>query len=67
MRLKGGSFSATLVQVTGRSPWVGHPIIEASGIFLLAGRLLATFDPEGNRVSIDFTGNVADLCAQLAT
>jgi hypothetical protein len=58
---------SSFFQVTGRSPWVGHPVTEASGIFLLAGRLLATFDPEGNRVSIDFTGNVVDLCAQLAT
>lgn len=54
-------------QVTGRSPWVGHPITEASGIFLLAGQLLATFDAEGNRKSIDFDGEVVDLCAQLAS
>jgi hypothetical protein len=48
-------------QVTGRSPWVGHPITEAPGIFLIAGRLLATFDAEGNHTSIDFTGKVVDL------
>jgi hypothetical protein len=53
--------------VTGRSPWVGHPITEASGIFLLEGKLLAAFDAEGNRTSIDFTGEVVDLCAQLAS
>jgi hypothetical protein len=53
--------------VTGRSPWVGHPITEASGIFLLEGKLLAAFDAEGNRTSIDFTGEAVDLCAQLAS
>lgn len=53
-------------KVTGRSPWVGHPITEAAGIFLIKGRILATFDADGNRTSIDFTGSVVDLCARLA-
>jgi hypothetical protein len=58
--------SATF-EITGRSPWGGHPITEAPGIFLIEGRILATFDAEGNRTSIDFTGTVVDLCAQLAS
>jgi hypothetical protein len=54
-------------EITGISPWVGHPVTGAGGIFLIEGRLFVSFDAGGNRTSIDFDGNVVDVCAQLAS
>jgi hypothetical protein len=54
-------------EITGISPWVGHPVTGAGGIFLIEGRLFVTFDAGGNRTSIDFDGNVVDVCARLAS
>jgi hypothetical protein len=55
------------VMVTGHGPFVPNPITGEPGIWYLSGRVRATFDVEGNLTSIDSTGNLVDLCAQLAS
>ena len=54
------------VLVTGHGPSVPNPITGEPGIWYLSGRLTATLDPDGNTTSLDSTGQLTNLCAQLA-
>jgi hypothetical protein len=52
------------VKVTGHGP-VPNPM---AGIWYLSGgRFAATFDAEGNIMSVDSTGNLVNLCDRLAS
>lgn len=52
------------VKVTGHGP-VPNPM---AGIWYLSGgRFVATFDAEGNIMSVDSTGNLVNLCDRLAS
>ena len=69
-----GSFQARLkpdgsgsFMVTGHGPFTPNPITGEPGIWYLSGRLSATFDAEGNLTSVGLTGNLVDLCPQLAS
>jgi hypothetical protein len=56
------------VMVTGHGPFVPNPITGEPGIWYLnGGRVVATFDAEGNMTSVDATGNLVNLCALLAS
>ena len=65
LRLKpdgSGSF-----MVTGHGPFAPNPLTGQPGIWYLSGRLSATFDADENLTSVDLTGNLVDLCPQLAS
>ena len=48
-----------LVMVTGHGPFVPNPITGERGIWYLSGgRVIATFDAEGNLTSFDSTGRL---------
>jgi hypothetical protein len=62
---RDGSGSA---MVTGQGAWPdGNPITGEPGIWYQSGRVSATFDAEGNTTSINSTGILVDLCAELAS
>jgi|SRR5205823_6962080 len=63
---RDGSITVT---ITGHGPFLSNPITGEPGIWYLnGGRILATFDAEGNMTSIDATGNdLVNLCVQLAS
>jgi hypothetical protein len=62
---RDGSVTA---MVTGHGPFLSNPITGEPGIwYLTGGRLLLTFDPDGNMTSIDLRGNLVNLCTQLAS
>jgi hypothetical protein len=52
--------------VAGHGPSVPHPITGEPGIWYLSGRLHATFDADGNQTSARSTGQLINLCTQLA-
>jgi hypothetical protein len=52
--------------VTGHGPWVPNPITEEKGIWYQSGQLSATFDAQGNMVSMKSTGTLPNLCSRLA-
>src|SRR3954468_5010326 len=54
------------VQVTGHGPSFPNPITGEPGIWYLSGRLIAVLDADGNPTSMDSTGKLVNLCAQLA-
>jgi hypothetical protein len=57
-----GSFMST-----GSGPSLGNPITGEPGIWYQNGRLVITFDADGNQTSVDFTGKLVNLCPQLAS
>ncbi len=58
--------SASLI-FTGHTPFIVNPITGEPGIWYSSGQLVATFDPDGNLTSLDFTGNFVNLCDQLSS
>jgi hypothetical protein len=52
---------------TGPGPNIPNPITGEPGIWYQTGRLIVTFDAEGNQTSVDFTGRLVNLCPQLAS
>ncbi len=55
------------VTVSGHGPLLPNPITGEPGIwYLTGGRLVATFDADGNMTSIDLRGNLVNVCDQLA-
>jgi hypothetical protein len=63
------SDGSVTVMITGHGPFFSNPITGEPGIWYLnGGRVVATFDAEGNMTSVDATGNnLVNLCAQLAS
>jgi hypothetical protein len=55
-----------VVRVTGHGPFISHPITGEPGIWYMSGRLIATLDTDGNPMSLNSTGKLVNLCAQLA-
>jgi hypothetical protein len=56
------------VMVTGHGPFLTNPVTGEPGIWYLSGgRVVATFDAEGNMTSVHATGNLVNLCTQLAS
>ena len=54
--------------VTGHGAWPdGNPVTGEPGIWYQSGRVSATFDSEGNTTSIESTGRLVNLCAELAS
>jgi hypothetical protein len=51
---------------TGPWAWIPHPESGEPGIFRTRGRLVATFDSDGNLTSLSIVGTIEDLCAELA-
>jgi hypothetical protein len=52
---------------TGPGPNLGNPITGEPGIWYQNGRLVVTFDADGNQTSVEFTGKLVNLCPQLAS
>lgn len=54
--------------LTGTGPWAwgSNPVTGEPGIFWTTGRFVANFDSAGNQSSIDLTGRIVDLCAEIA-
>jgi hypothetical protein len=56
------------VKVTGHGAWPnGNPVTGEPGIWYQSGQVSATFDAEGNLMSISNTGTLVNLCPQLAS
>ncbi len=53
-------------RITGRGPLPNFVTGEPGLWYLDGGRVLVTFDAEGNLTSVDTVGRVLDLCTQLA-
>jgi hypothetical protein len=61
---RDGSASA---MVTGQGAWpTGNPVTGEPGIWYQTGQVSATFDADGNMMSIGFTGHLVNLCPELA-
>jgi hypothetical protein len=55
------------VTVSGHGPFIPNPITGEPGIWYLSGgRVVATFDADGNMTSVDLRGNLVNVCDQLA-
>lgn len=54
------------VQITGHGPFFPNPLTGEPGIWYLSGRARATFDAQGNQMSAAVTGQLVNLCVQLA-
>lgn len=59
-----GSASA---MVTGLGVWLGNPVTGEPGLWYQSGRVSATLDAEGNAISVSSTGNLVNLCPELAS
>jgi hypothetical protein len=55
------------VLIAGHGPFLPNPVTGEPGIWYLSGRVKATFDAQGNVTSVDATGTLVDLCAQLSS
>ena len=64
--VRAASNGGVSVQITGHGPFVPNPLTGEPGIWYLSGRGRATFDVDGNLTSVAITGQLDDLCAQLA-
>jgi hypothetical protein len=71
--VNAGSFHAAAerdgsvtVSITGRGPIPNFVTGEPGLWYLNGGRVVVTFDADGNPTSIGVTGNIVDLCTQLA-
>ena len=58
---------SVIVMVTGHGPWIPNPITGEPGVWYLSGRLIATFDADGNLMSIASTGKLVNLCGELGS
>jgi hypothetical protein len=54
------------VMITGHGPFLSNPITGEPGIWYLSGRARATLDAGGNVTSAKLSGQLVDLCAELA-
>ena len=54
-------------KVTGHGAWLGNPVTGEPGIWYQSGQVSATLDAEGNTTSVDSSGTLVNLCAQLAS
>ncbi len=71
--VNAGSFQAraerdgsVTIQITGRGPIPNFVTGEPGLWYLDGGRVLLTFDAEGDLASVDSAGTLVDLCSQLA-
>jgi hypothetical protein len=59
---------SVIAMVTGQGWWpMGNPITGEPGIWYQEGRSSATYDAEGNLVSLSSAGKLVDLCPQLSS
>jgi hypothetical protein len=72
--VNAGSFQAraerdgsVTISITGRGPIPDFIAGEPGLWYLNGGRVVVTFDADGNVTSVDVSGNLVDLCTQLAT
>jgi hypothetical protein len=66
-QLRANADGTASAMVTGQGAWLGNPVTGEPGIWYQSGRVSATLDEDGNTISIDSTGILVNLCAQLAS
>ena len=66
-QLRAGSDGSLSARAMGHGPFFPHPITGEPGIWYLSGQGTATYDPEGNMVSVELAGRLVDLCPRLAS
>ena len=54
-------------KVIGHGAWLGNPITGLPGIWYQSGQVSATIDAEGNTTSVESSGNLINVVAQLAS
>ena len=55
------------VDITGHGFFAPNPLTGEPGIWYLSGHARATFDAEGNMISGEISGQIADLCPELSS
>jgi len=65
-QLRAKPDGSSVGKVTGHGAWLSNPVTGEPGIWYQSGQVTATFDAAGNQTSAGNSGQLVDLCPQLA-